>query len=606
MAYSQEYVNQLVREAAAQAGGTLSYTDVSNAAANLGIPASQVAAAMATGVITGADTKTISNAYLNANPDVAAAYAANSYGMSPEQYAQAHYTNYGAAEGRETPNVPSVQLRGAEPPASPRPSLVDQILASSDTSKWSGEGKGSVRANAEDMANILSGIGITDINQLGTVSEEVPIYGLDDNYQQVVVGTQPRQTFVNKVTGEAVPNTYGERQTGDAFGGTYSGKGNTGYRVQFTPDGKPVFYTSAQSSSSLPELMPLIQLGLAATGAGGLLGGALNQGLGLGLGAAGTSALGGAAIGGLTSAATGQDVLKGAALGGLGGYAGNALGESLNAGAGNMSIEEWANATGNYNPSLNLSVEDWAQINGNYQVGGDSNPVYDYREIPTGNTPGYYDEITGKFVEDPLGGLQGPLDNTSGTNISSMEGYSYDPTTQTWTMPDGSQVTSITGVTNGAVTGADLLSNAGAATTSFPAITPGKVIDALKLGTAVAAIGGSATGNGQTGFDIVPVPSDWKTPTYGQPGQIGQIGQPGQYQGLSPIDFGSRELLRGTQWEKYLNPAQPTVVPAPQTGMNYNQLMSALQGGQGGSLSLNDIISGIQGQYGQTPSGTVG
>jgi len=554
MAYSQEYVNQLVREAAAQAGGTLSYTDVSNAAANLGIPASQVAAALSTGVIVGAPAAPV-----------------------------------------EQPTA-----------SAPKPSLVDQILASSDTSKWSGEGKGSVRANAEDMANILSGIGITDINQLGTVSEEVPIYGLDDNYQQVVVGTQPRQTFVNKVTGEAVPNTYGERQTGDAFGGTYSGKGNTGYRVQFTPDGKPVFYTSEQSSSSAAEVMPYIQLALAATGAGGLLGGALNQGLGLGLGAAGTSALGGAAIGGLTSAATGQDVLKGAALGGLGGYAGNALGESLNAGAGNMSIEEWANATGNYNPSLNLSVEDWAQINGNYQVGGDSNPVYDYREIPTGSTPGYYDEITGKFVEDPLGGLQGPLDNTSGTNISSMEGYSYDPTTQTWTMPDGSQVTSITGVTNGAVTGADLLSNAGAATTSFPAITPGKVIDALKLGTAVAAIGGSATGNGQTGFDIVPVPSDWKTPTYGQPGQIGQIGQPGQYQGLSPIDFGSRELLRGTQWEKYLNPAQPTVVPAPQTGMNYNQLMSALQGGQGGSLSLNDIISGIQGQYGQTPSGTVG
>lgn len=554
--------------------------------------------------------------------------------------------------------VSEARAQGTEPApvaqAAAKPSLVDQILASSDTSKWSGEGKGSVRANAEDMANILSGIGITDISQFGQI--EVPLdvsvrpiyeyipegYGDSASYTARIAGytdqngnpvdpslvktstilgssgdgagyetiyTAPlgtQTTYGNKVTGQVVPNTYGERQTGDAFGGTYSGKGNTGYRAQFTPDGKPVFYTSAQSSSSLPELMPFIQLGLAATGAGGLLGGALNSGLGLGLGTAGTSALGGAALGGLTSAATGQDVLKGAALGGLGGYAGNALGDYLKAGAGNMSIEEWANATGNYNPSLNLSAEDWAQINGNYQVGGDSNPVYDYREIPTGNTPGYYDEITGKFVEDPLGGLQGPLDNTSGTNISSMDGYSYDPTTQTWTMPDGSQVTSITGVTNGAVTGADLLSNAGATTTSFPAITPGKVIDALKLGTAVAAIGGSATGNGQTGFDIVPVPSDWKTPTYGQPGQIGQIGQPGQYQGLSPIDFGSRELLRGTQWEKYLNPAQPTVVPAPQTGMNYNQLMSALQGGQGGSLSLNDIISGIQGQYGQTPSGTVG
>lgn len=51
MAYSQDYVNQLVSEAAAQAGGTLSYADVANAAANLGIPISQVNAAMSTNVI---------------------------------------------------------------------------------------------------------------------------------------------------------------------------------------------------------------------------------------------------------------------------------------------------------------------------------------------------------------------------------------------------------------------------------------------------------------------------------------------------------------------------------------------------------------------------
>lgn len=51
MAVSQDYVNQLVREAATAAGGTLSYTDVANAAANLGIPLSQVNAAMSTGVI---------------------------------------------------------------------------------------------------------------------------------------------------------------------------------------------------------------------------------------------------------------------------------------------------------------------------------------------------------------------------------------------------------------------------------------------------------------------------------------------------------------------------------------------------------------------------
>ena len=44
-----------------------------------------------------------SNAYLMANPDVAAAYAANSYGMTPEQIASYHSTTYGNQEQRATP-----------------------------------------------------------------------------------------------------------------------------------------------------------------------------------------------------------------------------------------------------------------------------------------------------------------------------------------------------------------------------------------------------------------------------------------------------------------------------------------------------------------------
>lgn len=50
-----------------------------------------------------ADTTTnTSNAYLNANPDVAAAYKANSYGMTEQEFADYHYTNYGSKpeEGR--------------------------------------------------------------------------------------------------------------------------------------------------------------------------------------------------------------------------------------------------------------------------------------------------------------------------------------------------------------------------------------------------------------------------------------------------------------------------------------------------------------------------
>jgi len=78
-------------------------------------------------------------------------------------------------------------------------------------------------------------------------------------------------SFGNKATGQAVANTYGERQTGNAFGGTFAGSGNTGYRVQFTPDGTPIFYTTYATSNDLAILLqdlgPIGQIGLAlATG----------------------------------------------------------------------------------------------------------------------------------------------------------------------------------------------------------------------------------------------------------------------------------------------------------------------------------------------------
>jgi hypothetical protein len=78
-------------------------------------------------------------------------------------------------------------------------------------------------------------------------------------------------SFGNKATGKAVANTYSERQTGNAFGGTFAGSGNTGYRVQFTNDGTPIFYTTYASSNDLANLLadlgPIGQIGLAlATG----------------------------------------------------------------------------------------------------------------------------------------------------------------------------------------------------------------------------------------------------------------------------------------------------------------------------------------------------
>jgi len=222
-------------------------------------------------------------------------------------------------------------------------SLTNQILGSSDTSKWQG-GVGAEQA-AKDMAKIMAGIGITDISQFGKITqtgfqEDVRPDGrggyvdqrgnpVDPNivqtgsyeteggridYATAPIGTQV--TYGNKETNQAVPITYSERQTGNAFGGTFEGKGNTGYRVDFDASGKPVFYTTGASSSDAASALPFIQMALLATGAGGLLGNAL---LGPGASQVAANALGGAILGGGTSAITGGDVVKGALLGGAGG-----------------------------------------------------------------------------------------------------------------------------------------------------------------------------------------------------------------------------------------------------------------------------------------------
>jgi hypothetical protein len=191
-----------------------------------------------------------------------------------------------------------------------------QILAQGNTANWTGQGQGSVEANATDMATILAGIGITDISQFGVL---------------------PNGSFGNKVTGQAVPNTYAERQVGNSFGGTFAGSGNTGYRVNFDAAGNPIFYTTAASSSDVPNWVKTalvaggIYLGLDASG--------LLTGTGAAAGGAGTGVAAGTGTG-LTvgGAATGTGITAGA--GGLGlsttgaGLGAGGVGAGLTTGAG--------------------------------------------------------------------------------------------------------------------------------------------------------------------------------------------------------------------------------------------------------------------------------
>jgi hypothetical protein len=139
--------------------------------------------------------------------------------------------------------------------------------------------------------------------------------------------------------------------------------------------------------------------------------------------------------------------------------------------------------------------------------------------------------------------------------------------------------------------------------------TTKEIIDMIRLGVLSANVLNAATQEtGPTGFPIVPVPADWKSPTYAK--DLPSVA-PTQ---LPPIDFGNRNLLIGTQWEKFLDPNYGKV-PAPvqfnqPSDMSYDRLMSILGTSRdvlpSQALSINDVISGIQNQYGQTPTGSMG
>jgi len=149
------------------------------------------------------------------------------------------------------------------------------------------------------------------------------------------------------------------------------------------------------------------------------------------------------------------------------------------------------------------------------------------------------------------------------------------------------------------------------AQTTTPTVDPLRV---AQLGlTAAGLLGaGSALSGGSTAtqYPVVPVPESWTTPITGTTGTTGTTA----YSQLPAINFGDRNLLRGTQWEKFLSPNYGQV-PAPvqysqPSNLSYNDLMGILGSRQGmparSNLSINDIISGIQNQYGQTPASTVG
>ena len=455
------------------------------------------------------------------------------------------------------------------------------------------------------------------------------------------------QTWGNKATGQAIDSGTGrwQRQGGeDLFGGTGEGKGNTGFRVQTAADGTPIFYTTQGSSSDVADIMPIIQLGLMATGAGGLLGNAI---LGAGASQVAAGALGGALLGGGTAALSGQNVLKGALLGGAGGalsgYLSPATGEitaTPTEGSIPVSADDIAGLTASdlgidYSLSNGTAMNQLTDMGGAQGLQAGSSANLD----AMGGGQGFQFNAGAPVttVADAVNAISTMNGSFNPDNLTSMgggQGLTYQtPTglvTEGGTLNVGGATGNTSVISQGGVNtatniGSDIANRVAAietgvddikmpvtpetpATSTKPPLTVSDAIRLAGIGATLAGAGKLASNlssDGGGGYPIVPVPSSWTPPP---------TPTTAAFTPLTPIDFGNKEMLRGTQWEQLLSPdygkapAMPTSTNP--SNMSYSQLMNILGGSRDSiptqNVSINDVIAGIQSQYGQTPQGSMG
>jgi len=247
--------------------------------------------------------------FLLANPgmsDADIASAMQTYNVTPAMMAQAVGLPVEEVQTRYKEAAPSVYT------AENVNKLADQILSQGTTEAWTG-GLPPEKA-ALYMADELAKSGVTDITQVAKGDDGI----------------------INSMTGEKLISGYGERTKDNLWSGSYEGKGNTGFGVNFDESGKPVFYTQGASSSTLKDdILKVAAVGALAfgipgvtegllTGAGTAAGTGLGTGLTAGAGGLGLSTTGA----GLGALGTGAGITAGTGLG-TGVLAGSTLGTSL-------------------------------------------------------------------------------------------------------------------------------------------------------------------------------------------------------------------------------------------------------------------------------------
>ena len=222
--------------------------------------------------------------YFTANPDVAEAYQSNSYGLSPQEFADAHYSIYGAEEARAAPVVLDLVSQGNLNPT--------QIAATTG-----------IPVN-EVIAQVASTVAPNQAVLLG------------DTWVQAI----------NQVTGSGMDQQIGGLEAVSVYKttGGVNDKVPVGTPIQnYTPTGELISTSQITSSGQtsffggLVEALkdPVVLAALAGGYGAGLFGG--------------TGALGGAATVGTTGLTATQLAQLDMALGGLGGFGGATGGSAL-------------------------------------------------------------------------------------------------------------------------------------------------------------------------------------------------------------------------------------------------------------------------------------
>ena len=646
----------------------------------------------------------ITNTYFQANPDVAAAYASNSYGMSPDAYADFHWNNYGKNEQRISPSgVPPTPAPVSQPvyqapvevytppaetyyrqePVYEAPVYQPEVdynaqqfapdvfqapvvtppVATNTIKDYQGNtyDKTTLLNLAKELApsidanRLKGGVYSTSGESIGfNYDESTKALGYAPTAAEQVVLDMARHLMNEGVTSASQIDA---TDTNRRFGSTYTGDGGTIYEIKRDANGNLVTSTWGKTTSDKGNIIAAASIAAAFMGVPVDIGTAV---LGQGASNLAVNTVGGAIFGAGTSALGGGDVLKGALLGAAGGAAGSYLNTAGGTTLGNASdiamsmadagstLAEIQTSLANSGFSADViadSLKDAANVMSPTALNAPTG-VPSLLETVNVSAPATTSSLTNLLSAASTIPITTPTQITTPTNIETVKVTDGRPVTNTQdvinaitsnltttpttvTTPiDTVQVTANTPntldlgsvinlINSGTLDTTNLVNNVADTTKVTDTttdttkkddkLTTSDVIRLVGAGTTLAAMDaanqGTDTGGAQ--FPIIPIPADWK----GQPPTV--IAPRPR---LQPVDFGSRNLLQGTQWEKFLSPTYGQV-PAPvqysqPSNMSYNDLMSILGSKQGypssGNLSINDIISGIQNQYGQTPTRTMG